>query len=120
MHRLAWCAWFSGRIGGEAMLEQTDNTTVYTIDQLRSIIVPYVQSRKLAGAHLFGSYAKGEADGTSDIDILVDKGEARALAVCGLANHVYRATGKMTDVFDIRELDQGPFRDSALRDAVAL
>ena len=70
--------------------------------------------------YLFGSYAKGEADGTSDIDILVDRGEARALAVCELANHVYRATGKMTDVEDIRELDQGPFRDSVLRDAVAL
>ena len=42
------------------------------------------------------------------------------MAVCELANHVYRATGKMTDVEDIRELDQGPFRDSVLRDAVAL
>ena len=102
------------------MLEQTDNTTVYSIDQLRDIIVPYVQSRKFAGAYLFGSYARGEASGTSDIDILVDKGEARALAVCGLADYVYRATGKMTDAFDIRELDQGPFRDSVLRDAVAL
>ena len=28
------------------MLEQTDNTTVYSIDQLRSIITPYVQSHK--------------------------------------------------------------------------
>ena len=102
------------------MLEQTDNTTVYSIDQLRSIITPYVQSRNFASAHLFGSYARNEASGTSDIDILVDKGDARALAVCGLASHVYRATGKMTDVFDICELDEGPFRDSILRDAVAL
>ncbi len=61
-----------------------------------------------------------EADGTSDIDILVDKGNARALAVCGLANYVYRSTGKMTDVFDVSELDQSSFRDSVLRDAVAL
>lgn len=102
------------------MLEQTDNTTVYTIDQLRDIIVPYVQRRKIAGVYLFGSYAKGEANGASDIDILVDKGKARALAVCGLANHVYCETGKLANVFDIRELDQGPFRDSALRDMVAL
>lgn len=102
------------------MLEQTDNTTVYTIDQLRSIVAPFVESRGFANAYLFGSYARGEASGTSDIDILVDKGKARALAVCGLANHVYRATGKLTDVFDISELDQGPFRESVLRDAVAL
>ena len=102
------------------MLEQTNNTTVYTIEQLRNIIVPYVQSRDFTSAYLFGSYARGEANGMSDIDILVDKGNARALAVCGLANHVYLATGKMTDVFDMSELDQGPFRESVLRDAVAL
>ena len=102
------------------MLEQTDNTTVYSIDQLREIVAPYVQSRNLARAYLFGSYARNEADGTSDIDILVDRGEARALSVCGLANHVYRTTGKMTDVFDISELDEGPFKDSVLRDAVPL
>lgn len=102
------------------MLEQTDNTTVYTIDQLRNIIAPFVKDRGFIGAYIFGSYARGEANGTSDIDILVDKGRARALAVCGLANHVYQATGKMTDVFDISELDQGPFRDSVLKDAVAI
>ena len=102
------------------MLEQTDNTTVYTIEQLRSIIAPFVRSRDFASAYLFGSYARGEADGTSDIDVLVDKGNARALAVCGLANHIYRATGKLADVFDMSELDQGPFRDSVLRDAVVL
>jgi len=102
------------------MLEQTDNTTVYTIDQLRDIIAPFVKSRGFIRAYLFGSYARGEADGTSDIDILVDKGKARAMAVCGLANHVYRATGKLADVFDVSELDQSPFRDSVMRDAVAL
>ena len=102
------------------MLEQTDNTTVYTIDQLRDIILPFVRERGFVSAYLFGSYARGEADGTSDIDILVDKGSARTLAVCGLANHVYSSTGKMTDVFDVSELDQGPFRESVLRDAVTL
>lgn len=102
------------------MLEQTDNTTVYTIDQLRDIISPFVQKRGFISAYIFGSYARGEASGTSDIDILVDKGQARALAVCGLAHHVYQATGKMTDVFDISELDQGPFRESVLRDAVSI
>ena len=74
----------------------------------------------MACACLFGSYARGEADGTSDIDILVDKGQARALSVCGLANHVWRETGKLADVLDVSELDQGPLRDAVMRDAVTL
>ena len=102
------------------MLKQTDNVTVYTVDQLRAIIAPFVASRGLAGAYIFGSYARGDADGTSDIDVLVDRGQARALAVCGLANHIYRETGKLADVFDVSELDQGPFRDVVMRDAVAV
>ena len=105
---------------GLSVLEQTNLTTVYTVDQLRDIIVPFANDRGFAGVSLFGSYARGEASGSSDIDILVDKGGARALAVCGLANHVYRETGKMVDAFDISELDDGPFRDSVLRDAVTL
>lgn len=102
------------------MVEQTDNTTVFTIEQLREIIAPFAQSRGFTSAYLFGSYARGEADGMSDIDILVDKGKARALAVCGLSNHVYQMTGKTADVFDISELNEGELKDSVLRDAVAL
>ena len=102
------------------MVEQRDNTTVYTLEQLRDIVVPYVRQRGFRWARLFGSYARGEASGESDVDVLVDRGDARAIAVCGLANHIYRLTGKRADVFDIGELDQGPFRDAVLREAVVL
>ncbi|MDO4807261.1 MAG: nucleotidyltransferase domain-containing protein [Coriobacteriales bacterium] len=102
------------------MVDQTDNTTVYTISQLRSIIEPYARERGFFWARLFGSYARGEATGRSDIDVLVDKGPARYLAVCGLADHIYQATGKMVDVIDVSELKPGPFRDAVLREAVQL
>lgn len=102
------------------MVEQTDNITIYTIQELRDIVVPFVEQRGFKWARLFGSYARGDASGTSDVDVLVDRGDARAIAVCGLANHIYQATGKRADVFDINELEASPFRDSVLRDAVAL
>lgn len=102
------------------MVEQADNTMVFSIDQLRSIIVPYALERGFASASIFGSYARSAADGDSDIDVLVDKGSARYLAVCGLADHIYQCTGKMADVFDVTELKPGPFRDAVLSEAVAL
>lgn len=102
------------------MVEQTDNTTVYSLSQLSDIILPYVRERGFLWVCLFGSYARGDATGQSDIDVLVDKGDARYLAVCGLADHLYRKTGKMVDVFDITELKPGVFRDTVLEEAVPL
>lgn len=100
--------------------EPKDTSTVYTLDQLRSIIVPLVEERGMLSASLFGSYARGEATPESDIDLVVDKGPARYLALCGLSGAVYDATGKLPDVYDISQLEPGPFRDEVLREAVAL
>ena len=102
------------------MPDQSDNTTVYTIEELRQIIVPYVQKRGMRWARLFGSYARGEADGLSDIDILVDKGDNRFLALGGLAETVYAATGKHPDIVDVSQLLPGSFREQVLSEAVAL
>lgn len=102
------------------MVEQTDNTKVYTIEELREIIVPYIRRRGMAWACIFGSYARGEADGTSDIDILVDKGDNRFLVLGGLAEEVYAATGKHSDVIDISQLKPGRFRGTVLRETIVL
>ncbi|MBQ9067983.1 MAG: nucleotidyltransferase domain-containing protein [Eggerthellaceae bacterium] len=102
------------------MTEQPNNDRVYSIEELRDIVAPFAKERGFRWARLFGSYARGDADGRSDIDVLVDRGDARALSVCGLANHVCRRTGKQADVFDIAEVDPGPFRDAIMREAVIL
>lgn len=45
---------------------------VCTLDQLRQIVAPIVQKYRIPALYLFGSYARGEATETSDIDFLVD------------------------------------------------
>ena len=100
--------------------EATDTTTVYTIDQIRDIVVPYARDRGMRWARVFGSYARGEATGESDIDVLVDLGDARALSLFGLMEHIWESTGKRPDVYDVAELLPGPFRDEVMREAVAL
>ncbi len=94
---------------------------VYTIDELRGMILPLLDRYGLESASLFGSYARGEADAASDIDVLLFGGEDfDALGVFGVAERLHRASGKSVDVYEISELNDGPFKDAVLRDAVVL
>lgn len=44
---------------------------VYTIEELKSIIIPVLQRFGVTKAILFGSYAKGTATEQSDVDLLI-------------------------------------------------
>ena len=44
----------------------------YTIDEIKKRITPVAQKYGLSAVYLFGSYARGEANENSDIDLLVD------------------------------------------------
>lgn len=93
----------------------------YTVSELRSIITPLLDKYSMASASLFGSYARGHADAGSDIDVLLrGKPGFRALDVFGMAEKIHRLTGKAVDVYEVSELDPGDFRDTVMREAVAL
>ncbi len=50
-----------------------------TISNIQSIITPILQNYDVEKAYLFGSYARGDATESSDIDIRVDKGKSKKL-----------------------------------------
>jgi predicted nucleotidyltransferase len=54
---------------------------VYTIDEIKRRITPVAEKYKLPAVYLFGSYARGEANDKSDIDIMIDR---TGTAVIGL------------------------------------
>jgi predicted nucleotidyltransferase len=57
----------------------------YTIDRIREIVAPIAQAHGVQSVALFGSYAVGTADGSSDVDLKIEKGEVRSLfQLCGL------------------------------------
>ena len=94
---------------------------VYSIDEIRRMVTPLLEKYDMASAYLFGSYARGAADADSDIDVLLVGNEGfRALDVFGVAEDLHRQSGKRVDVYEISELDDGPFRDAVLEEAVAL
>ncbi len=108
-------------INGKKSGRKCGLSKIYTIDELRSIIVPILDKYGMSHASLFGSYARGQADAESDIDlILFGKPGYRALDVFGVAEDLHRCTGKKVDVYERSELEPGSFRDNALREAVAL
>lgn len=94
---------------------------VYTIDEIRQMVLPLLARYDMAQARLFGSYARGTANAESDIDVLLVGNEGfKPLGIFGVAEDLHRASGKRVDVYEISELDEGPFREGILREAVAL
>lgn len=58
--------------------------TTYSIEDIRRIITPIAQQHGVASVSLFGSYSKGTASSTSDVDLKIEKGKISSLfQLCG-------------------------------------
>ena len=73
--------------------------TIYTIDDIKSVLYPVFVKHSVKKAVLFGSYVKGIANSDSDVDLLLDSG-LRGLKFIGLIEDVRSALDKEVDVFD--------------------
>ena len=51
----------------------------YTVDEIRQKTVPLAKHYGISRMSLFGSYARGEADEESDVDLVIDRGQLRGL-----------------------------------------
>lgn len=79
----------------------------YTIAELEQIIVPIAQKNHLARVYLFGSYARGDYNEYSDIDLRIDKGELKGMfALCGFYTEVSEALQIKVDVLTTGSLDK--------------
>lgn len=82
---------------------------VYTIDDLQRIIAPIAEQYGLRVLYVFGSYARGEANADSDIDLLVDLTGTNIRSLFALAS-VYcdlkSALGKSIDLIPVSALEQ--------------
>jgi predicted nucleotidyltransferase len=99
---------------------------VYTIDEIRERVMPVAKKYKLPAVYLFGSYARGEADEKSDIDLMIDRDGTDVVGVFKLGG-VFADLGDSllkevdmitTDVF--RHDDDKYFVDSIRKDMVQI
>lgn len=78
----------------------------YSIPQLQAIVRPLAQKYGAERVYLFGSYARGEGSSHSDIDLRIDKGAIRGLALAGLLVELEDALGLSVDLVPTGSLDQ--------------
>lgn len=91
----------------------------YTIPQLRSIIAPLAKAYGAERVCLFGSYARGDMTEKSDIDLRIDKGRIRGLALAGLLTDLEDALGLPVDLLTTSSLDEA-FLSAIKKDEVIL
>lgn len=71
----------------------------YAVDEIRKIIHPILRSYGVSKAYLFGSYARGEADENSDIDLRIDGGKVKSMFGLGaLYEELSQALKKPVDL----------------------
>ena len=94
---------------------------VFTLEELRAIISSLLTRYHFESVRLFGSYARGEASPTSDIDVMVTYGDScKTLDALSFGERLSEMTGKHVDAFERREIDEGPLLDAILRDGVVM
>lgn len=71
-----------------------------TIATIQHTLAPVFKDYGVNKVVLFGSYAKGCADGQSDVDLLVDSG-LQGLAFTGLVEDLSEKLNRSVDVMDV-------------------
>lgn len=81
---------------------------VYTLDEIARRIRPIAEKYKLKAVYVFGSYARGEAQEDSDVDLLIDDTGSglRGWAYGGLYSDLADALEKELDMVTIGSLEQ--------------
>ena len=80
----------------------------YSIEEIKKKTIPIAESYGIERVSLFGSYARGEANDESDIDLYIDKGHLRSLIQYFLfVNELEKSLGCHVDVVTTEIEDKG-------------
>ena len=78
-----------------------------TIDEIKNIITPLVSPYPISRVILFGSYARGDASESSDVDLIIDsEGRLSGFDFFGIAGLMIKKMPIKVDVFELREINR--------------
>ena len=93
---------------------------VFSLDEINRISIPIAVKHGVARVYIFGSYARKEATGNSDIDLLIDKGDIRNLLdYFAFVSDLEDSFGKHVDVVTITCNDK-EFVDKVMKEAILI
>ncbi len=94
---------------------------ILTIKQIKERIKPVIEKHGIKNVYLFGSYARGEANRNSDVDIYCDGGDVDTLWKHSvLQDELIEALGKNVDVITIGSEMHDYFRQQLEDDMIKL
>ena len=78
-----------------------------TIEEIKRTVSDISKEYGVKNVYLFGSYARGDNNDESDIDLRIDKGNIRGLfMLSGFRNKIADSLGKDVDVLTTQSLDE--------------
>ena len=82
-----------------SLIENDINNNILTIKQIKDRIIPILKRHNINEIYLFGSYARGEATSTSDVDIFCEEGDIKTFIDQGyLEDELTMVLGKDVDI----------------------
>ena len=94
---------------------------ILTIKEIKNRIRPIVEKHHIKDVYLFGSYARGEANEKSDVDIYCSSGDVETLLdEAGLVEELEKALGKEVDVVTIGSEMNDFFRQQLEEDKIKI
>ena len=79
--------------------------TVLTIDEIREKVTPIAKKYDIKEVYLFGSYARGEADENSDVDlVIISDIEIDLFLYQDILNDLVSEIGRSVDLLTIDEI----------------
>ena len=102
------------------ILEDID-PSILTIKQIKERIKPVMEKHGIKNVYLFGSYARGEANRNSDVDIYCDSGDVSSLfKAVAFNDELEEALGKKVDVVTIGSQMHDFFRQQLEEDMIKI
>lgn len=80
-----------------------EETGILTIDQIKEICVSVLSKYEVNYCYLFGSYAKGKATPTSDVDLFIST-SVTGLKFFGLVEELRTSLNKKVDLLDQKQI----------------
>ena len=75
-----------------------------SLDRIKKVLIPILEENGIHYCYLFGSYAKGTAKETSDVDLLIDT-DLTGLKFYGLVEEIRSKMHKKIDLLRLKDLE---------------